>query len=30
MFNKKNKSDLRFEEELSKVMTDSEVKVTRH
>ena len=26
MFNKKNKSDLRFEEELSKVMTDSEVK----
>ena len=26
MFNKKNKSDLRFEEELSKVMTDLEVK----
>ena len=26
MFNKKNKSELRFEEELSKVMTDSEVK----
>lgn len=26
MFNKKNKSELKFEEELSKVMTDSEVK----